>query len=69
MPEAVDFRSRLFAEEDWRDAVFGDDFKAPGRADDPNERPHHARNHSQQKALDEGESQMGFGGHSFDFSF
>jgi hypothetical protein len=82
MPETENLRRRLFAEENGRDAFFGDDFKAPGAADEREQRPHHTRNYGQDEALDESESLIprsqnrdlghpaliGIIGHSFDFN-
>jgi hypothetical protein len=50
-------------------AFLGDDLKAPGAADQPQQRPHHARDHGQHKALGECESGAGTGGHCFDSSW
>ena len=55
VPEAEDLRARAFAEGKRRDALLGDDFKAPGAAHEPEQRPNQARNHGQHEALAEGE--------------
>ena len=56
MPEAEDSRAGALAVDSGVDALFGDHFKAPGAADNRQQRPHQARNHGQHKALAEGES-------------
>ena len=52
MPEAVNLRSGSLSIEDRYDAVFGDDFEAPGQAADPDQRRYDGRDHGQHNALD-----------------
>ena len=68
MPEAVDFRPGSLSIEDRYDAVFGDDFEAPGQTGDPDKRRYDVRDHCQHKTLGECESGAGFDCHLGDFS-
>ena len=63
VPEAVDFGSGFFAKDNGDDAFFGEDFKAPGAADEGEKYPDDAGNDGQGQALAQGESGGGFGGH------
>ena len=63
VPETKNLRSRSLAIREWRGAVLGDGLEAPGVTHQPQERPHHARRHSQNNALAEGECAVGFAGH------
>ncbi len=56
MPETENLEPRAQPVEKRGNALFGNHFKAPGEADKRKQRPHHARNHGQHKALGEGES-------------
>lgn len=68
VPEAVDLRAGFLAEEHRCDALFCDDFKAPGAAYDPEQRPDDARDKEERDPLAEGEGSSGSRSHSDDFS-
>src|ERR1700756_166380 len=68
MPEAVDLRSGLLAEDNGGHTILGDDFKPPCDAGEPKQRPHQTRHHSQHNSLAQCNSEAGFGSHFPDFS-
>jgi len=61
--EALSHRARAFAKGQRRGAFLCDHFEAPGAANEPEQRPHQARRHSQHQALAKGERRTGVGGH------
>lgn len=65
MPEAIDLARGGEAVKGGRDAVFGEDFKAPGAAKDLEQNPDKARDDGEGKALGKGERPWARLGHSF----
>jgi hypothetical protein len=68
VPETVNLGAGFLTEYDGGDAFFSDDAKAPGETENPEQRPHNARNNGQDESLGEGKAWTGAGGHSDDFS-